>query len=396
MRSRRVRLAASSASAWTAASAGSSASRRRAASSASPTRPAAFSRGAMAKDTVSRSTAAGAIAGTLQEGRDAGPWSRPEAFEPEPGDGAVLADDRGHVRHRPDRGEVGQGERRGRTAGLVREQELGDLECDATPRQPPVRVGRVGAMRIDDRERVGQDGRDAMVVGDDDVDATRVRDRDLGHARRAAVDGDDEAGPGRDGRVDRGERQTVPLVQPARDVWLDRHAEPAQRDGHDRQPGQSISVEVAEDQDPLRALACEVQTVGGARPHPADVAGRAGHRADRRTRRRCRRRSTLRGSRAGRSCGRTGPARERRQPPPATRSRRRKRSSGSGVRPSRQDDTGGCTADWLAGCVVCLRPRCAGPVGCASWSDGRDGGHPTGASPRATGSPRRSTSRFPR
>ena len=54
-------------------------------------------------------------------------------------------------------GEVGQGERRGRTAGLVREQELGDLECDAAPGQPAIRVGRVRAMRIDDGERGGQD-----------------------------------------------------------------------------------------------------------------------------------------------------------------------------------------------------------------------------------------------
>ena len=61
MRSRRVWLAASSASAWPAASAGSSLSRRRAASSASPTRPAALSRGARANAIVSRSTADGAI-----------------------------------------------------------------------------------------------------------------------------------------------------------------------------------------------------------------------------------------------------------------------------------------------------------------------------------------------
>jgi hypothetical protein len=60
-------------------------------------------------------------------------------------------------------------------------------------------------MWIDDGEGVGQDGRDPMMVGDDDVDATRVRDRDLGHAGRSAVDRDDQARPGGSGRIDRGE-----------------------------------------------------------------------------------------------------------------------------------------------------------------------------------------------
>ena len=59
-RSRRSWLAASRASAWRFASSAVVASRSRAASTASPTRPAAFSRGAMANDTVSRSTAAAA------------------------------------------------------------------------------------------------------------------------------------------------------------------------------------------------------------------------------------------------------------------------------------------------------------------------------------------------
>ena len=37
-------------------------------------------------------------------------------------------------------------------------------------------------------------------------------------------------------------------------------AEPAQRQGHDREPGQPVGVEVAEDQDPLAAVARRVQT----------------------------------------------------------------------------------------------------------------------------------------
>ena len=80
-----------------------------------------------------------APAGRRCPGRGAGP----QPLEPEPRDGAVLADDRRDVRDRPDRREVGQVERRSRAAGLVGEEQLGDLERDAAARQPPVRIGRV-------------------------------------------------------------------------------------------------------------------------------------------------------------------------------------------------------------------------------------------------------------
>ena len=49
------------------------------------------------------------------------------------------------------------------------------------------------------------------------------------------------------------------LVESARDVRLDRHAEPAQGDGHDRQAGQAIGVEVAEHQDALASVARRAQ-----------------------------------------------------------------------------------------------------------------------------------------
>ena len=107
----------------------------------------------MANATVSRSTASGCDVGPLEEGRDAGPRRAAQPLEPEPGDRPVLADDRGHVGDGPDRREVGQVERGQRAAGLVREQELGDLEGDAAARQAAVRVGRVGPMRVDHGER---------------------------------------------------------------------------------------------------------------------------------------------------------------------------------------------------------------------------------------------------
>ena len=136
-------LAASSASAWTAASAASSASRSRAASSASPTRPAALSRGAIANETVSRSTAAGATFARSSSAAMPGRGARRMPLETEPGDGPVLADHRRDVRDRPDRCQVGQVQGRGGAAGLPREEQLGDLERDAAPGQATVRVGRI-------------------------------------------------------------------------------------------------------------------------------------------------------------------------------------------------------------------------------------------------------------
>ena len=127
-----------------------------------------------------------------EEGGDAGPRSSAQAFEPEPGDGPVLADDRRHVGDGPDGREVGQGEGRGGPAGHVGEQRLRDLEGDAGTGQPPVRVPGVRAMGVDERQRRRQDRGDAVVVGDDHVDAAGVRGLDLRMAGRAAVDRDDQ------------------------------------------------------------------------------------------------------------------------------------------------------------------------------------------------------------
>ena len=91
--------------------------------------------------------------GALEEGRDPGPRRAAQPLEPEPGDRAVLADDRGDVGDGPDRRQVGQVEGGRRTARLVGEQQLGDLEGDAAAGQAAVRVGRVRPVRVDDGER---------------------------------------------------------------------------------------------------------------------------------------------------------------------------------------------------------------------------------------------------
>ena len=75
----------------------SSASRSRAASIASPTRPAALSRGARANATVSRSTAAGSTRARASRAAIPGRGAAPHPLESEPGDRPVLADDRRDV-----------------------------------------------------------------------------------------------------------------------------------------------------------------------------------------------------------------------------------------------------------------------------------------------------------
>ena len=110
-----------------------------------------------------------------EQGGDPRPGGRPQAFEADPGDRPVLADDGRHVGDGPDRGEIRERQRRCRAAGHVREERLRDLEGHAAPGDAPVRVPRVRPVRVDHRERRRQVGRHAVVVGDDDVDAAATR-----------------------------------------------------------------------------------------------------------------------------------------------------------------------------------------------------------------------------
>ena len=68
--------------------------------------------------------------------------------------------------------------------------------------------------------------------------------------------------------LDRAQAQPVPFVETARDIRLGVDAEPSERPDHDRQAGQPVGIEVAEDEHPLAGLA---------RPlHPGHEAGGVG------------------------------------------------------------------------------------------------------------------------
>ena len=193
--------------------------------------------------------------GTLEERGDPGPGRAAHLLEAQSRDRSVLAHDRGHVGDRSDGREVRELERGRGTARFVGQDQLRDLEGDAAAGQAHVRVARVGAMRVDDRDGRRQGRGQPMVVRDDHVDATRGRDGDLGRGARPRVDRDDDADAVPLGRVDGRDRQAVPLVQPARDVRIHGQAVAPQREDEDREAIEAVRVEVAEDHDPLGSLA---------------------------------------------------------------------------------------------------------------------------------------------
>ena len=178
--------------------------------------------------------------------------------------------------------------------------------------------------------------------------AARRRDRDLGAAGRAAVDGDDDGRARRDGRVDRGQRQAVALVEPGRHVRARRR--PRARGGRwTGSPGRSrpsaSKSPKTRTRSPWSRARVDPRPEGGR--HRAAARGRGAPSSGSANQARARPRSTTRGGQ------------ERRSPMPRARARcgslvsrgRRRsgsgRASGSGVRARRQDATRGCTAAFV-------------------------------------------------
>ena len=197
-------------------------------------------------------------------------------------------------------------------------------------------------------------------------------------------------------RVQRCHRQAVSLIEPTRDVGFDGHAEPAEREGHDGQAGESVRVEIAEHEDPLATLPGESQPrqqdrgIGQERGIMEAVQRVAEPRRDVR----------LADDTATREQARPGAPRSRGRRQPAGRtpsaSRHPGRSSETGVLPRRQDAMRGCTEDLPTDGVVGLRMPHVAPAERACSGGGHAGGRPTAASRRAAVPRRRSTNRSPR
>ena len=211
----------------------------------------------MTKAIVSRVTEAGSTPRRGEQRRDPGPRRRPQPLEAEPGDRAVLAEDRRDVGHRPDRRQVGQLGDRGdrRDARDPLEQQRRHLERDAAAREASIRVGGVRSVRVHEGERRGRDLGDAVVVRDDHVDPGEPGRRHLGDAGRARVDGEQEGAAALAGRLHGLQREPVALVDAARHVRGHVEPQPAERRHEDREARQAVGVEVAHHQHALAALA---------------------------------------------------------------------------------------------------------------------------------------------
>ncbi len=176
-----------------------------------------------------------------------------EALEPELGDDAVLADQRHHVGHGADRGEL-QERRQPLLPVEPLAQRLHDLEGDADARKVLVRVGAVGPLRVDHRQGRRQLGLRFVVVGDDEVDAELA-----GTARRlgapdATVHRHDHAHAVGVQPLHRRGLQAVAVPHPFGDEVRDVTSEQFQRATQDDRRGHAVDVVVAVDRDPLPAL----------------------------------------------------------------------------------------------------------------------------------------------
>ena len=90
-----------------------------------------------------------------------------------------------------------------------------------------------------------------VVIRHEDFDSAAACQLDLLAAARAAVCGHDQR-PSFDGRpFDGPKRQPVPVSDPLGNIWRNVQAEPAECQHEDRQAGQTVSVKVAVDEDPL-------------------------------------------------------------------------------------------------------------------------------------------------
>ena len=189
--------------------------------------------------------------GVLHQRLKARPLCPGERAQPGDRERAVLVEQRDDV---GDRGERDQVEIR-RDIHAERLRELADDTGAAELRERIVRRAR-----RDDRA-VRQGGARAVVIGDDHVEAARLRSRDLLDRCDPAVDGNEQAAAFVGEPRDRDVRDAVALLEAARQMPLDVGAERAQRQNGERRGADAVHVVVAVDADPLAGGDCRVDPV---------------------------------------------------------------------------------------------------------------------------------------
>jgi hypothetical protein len=195
-----------------------------------------------------------------QRRADARPRRVGEALEPEPDQGAVLAEEGRDVGDRADRRQVGELDRVGEPEAAVHrpEQVVGDAGAGELG-QPA--AGQRRALRVDD-ERVGLALARRVVVADDHLDAGRLQRGDLGEVGDPAVDGDEQVGRGRVLRHPVGV-DAVAVSDAVRDEGRHLRAQGAQPEREHRRAADAVGVVVAVDADASPAFDGVDEPVGG-------------------------------------------------------------------------------------------------------------------------------------
>ena len=189
---------------------------------------------------------------------EAGPRPRPHHGQALLHEGAIEAAQRHHVGHGRQRHEIERREQigcrparreEGRAAQMAHEGDEHD-EDDAGRAEMAEAGEIVEPVWVDDdgvRQRFGR----LMVIDDDDVEAEAARVLHGGVARRAAIDGDEEARAGGLQRLDRRHVRPVTLRQPIGNVDAVRRAARRQQSREQRGRSGAVDVVVAEDGDGL-------------------------------------------------------------------------------------------------------------------------------------------------
>ena len=124
-------------------------------------------------------------------------------------------------------------------------QRESELECDADRGQILVARRASWTLRIENRERRRKRATRQVMVGDDDVDARRLKRSDRAVRTGSAVARDHQLGS----RLVRGVNtrlcQVVPVLQPARNEWNGVAAERHQCADHQRRRADTINVVIA-------------------------------------------------------------------------------------------------------------------------------------------------------
>ncbi len=187
-----------------------------------------------------------------------------QLLQAELGDDAVLAHQRHDVGEGTDGGDLHERRQPALLARLLA-QPLDDLEGDADAGEVLVGIAAVGALGIDDRERLRQFGVGLVVIRDDEVDTELDGAPGCLGSANAAVDRHDHPGALGVQPIDGGRLQAVAVAQSLGNEMRDIGAEQFQRPAQDDRRGHAVDVVVAMHDDAFAAGGRRQQTVDGGR-----------------------------------------------------------------------------------------------------------------------------------